>query len=143
KNSLSSMSTRQPGTNDIVLPSFKTPNSMLPAIDAGCPNSPGGVVCNTFMLHETGMAAGSHFVPSRDRSNVAPSSSKQQKISPEAAHFRSGVFNVSTEKPPAVAGALLGALCNHGLGGPVSLDVPEPNAAGLALARRLGMEPAF
>jgi hypothetical protein len=41
------------------------------------------------------------------------------------------------------AGALLGALCNHGLGGPVSLDVPEPNAAGVALARRLGMEPAF
>jgi hypothetical protein len=41
------------------------------------------------------------------------------------------------------AAALLGALCNHTQGGPVYLDVPEPNLAGLALTRRWGMEPVF
>jgi GNAT superfamily N-acetyltransferase len=41
------------------------------------------------------------------------------------------------------AEALFVALCNHGLGGPVYLDVPEPNRAGMALARRHGMAPEF
>jgi GNAT superfamily N-acetyltransferase len=41
------------------------------------------------------------------------------------------------------AEAILCGLCNHGLGAPVYLDVPEPNTAGTTLARSLGMEPSF
>ena len=41
------------------------------------------------------------------------------------------------------ADALFAALCNHCLGDPVSMDVPEPNRAGLALAQRYGMAPEF
>jgi hypothetical protein len=41
------------------------------------------------------------------------------------------------------AEALFVALCNHGQGGAVYLDVPEPNRAGMALARRFGMAPEF
>ena len=41
------------------------------------------------------------------------------------------------------ADALFSALCNHALGEPVSMDVPEPNRAGLALAQRYGMTPEF
>lgn len=41
------------------------------------------------------------------------------------------------------ADALFAALCNHGLDDPVSMDVPEPNRAGLELTRRYGMTPEF
>ena len=41
------------------------------------------------------------------------------------------------------AEALLHALCNYAHGGPVSLDVPEPNTTGVALAKRFGMAPVF
>jgi hypothetical protein len=43
----------------------------------------------------------------------------------------------------SVADALLAALCNRGLGNPISMDIPEPNRAGMSLARRLGMTPEF
>lgn len=45
-------------------------------------------------------------------------------------------------RDPATAEALALALI-EGAGGPVALDVPEPNAAGAALARRLGLAPVF
>jgi GNAT superfamily N-acetyltransferase len=35
------------------------------------------------------------------------------------------------------------ALCNHALGQQVSLDIPEPNAAGIAMANEFGLQPAF
>lgn len=38
---------------------------------------------------------------------------------------------------------LLVALSNHALGEPVSLDIPEPNSASIAMAKALGMEPSF
>jgi hypothetical protein len=41
------------------------------------------------------------------------------------------------------AGALFRAFLNEAGGGPVFIDVPEPNQAGLALARRHGLEPVF
>jgi hypothetical protein len=41
------------------------------------------------------------------------------------------------------AEALFAALCNHGAGEPVFIDVPEPNRAGLSLAARYGMTPEF
>ncbi|WP_165073452.1 GNAT family N-acetyltransferase [Paludisphaera rhizosphaerae] len=42
-----------------------------------------------------------------------------------------------------VAEALFQALCNAGIGESVYLDVPEPNAAAMALAHRHGMTPEF
>jgi hypothetical protein len=42
-----------------------------------------------------------------------------------------------------IAEALLGALTSRLAGDDISLDVPEPNAAGVALARRAGLEPIF
>lgn len=44
---------------------------------------------------------------------------------------------------PAAALRLLDALLQRAGPGPVFLDVPEPNAAGIALARSLGLEPCF
>jgi hypothetical protein len=41
------------------------------------------------------------------------------------------------------AEALFAAFCNHALGEPVSLDIPEPNTAGVTSAQRLGMTPVF
>jgi hypothetical protein len=41
------------------------------------------------------------------------------------------------------ADALFSALCNQGLGGPVYMDVPEPNRAGLSLTGRYHMTPEF
>jgi hypothetical protein len=41
------------------------------------------------------------------------------------------------------AEALFAALCNQGLGGPVYMDIPEPNRAGMALADRHAMTPDF
>jgi hypothetical protein len=43
----------------------------------------------------------------------------------------------------SIALELFTALCNHALGEPVSLDIPEPNAAAIVLAKEFGMEPAF
>lgn len=42
-----------------------------------------------------------------------------------------------------VAATLFGALADKGRDAPVSLDIPEPNRAALALAGRLGMVPEF
>ncbi len=42
-----------------------------------------------------------------------------------------------------VADVLLRALADEGRGGPVFLDVPEPNAAGVKLAKRHGMSATF
>lgn len=42
-----------------------------------------------------------------------------------------------------IADALFAALCDRGRGGPVYLDIPEPNREGLALAARCGMAPEF
>jgi len=42
-----------------------------------------------------------------------------------------------------VAETLFSALCSAGIGEPVYLDVPEPNADAMALARRHGMTPEF
>lgn len=42
-----------------------------------------------------------------------------------------------------VAGSLFAALCNHGVGYPVYMDVPEPNRSGMSLASRRGMAPEF
>lgn len=44
---------------------------------------------------------------------------------------------------PAIAEALFAALCNHAVGEPVSLDIPEPNQAGLRLAAKYDMQPVF
>lgn len=44
---------------------------------------------------------------------------------------------------PDAAADLLGDLAADAEGEPLMLDVPEPNAAGLALARRAGLEPVF
>jgi hypothetical protein len=44
---------------------------------------------------------------------------------------------------PAAASRLLDALLQRAGPGPVYLDVPEPNAGGIALARRFGLEPCF
>jgi GNAT superfamily N-acetyltransferase len=45
---------------------------------------------------------------------------------------------------PAVASAILARLAEHaGSGTTVYLDVPEPNSAGVALARSQGLEPVF
>lgn len=47
-------------------------------------------------------------------------------------------------RDPAIATAILGRLAEHaGTGTTVFLDVPEPNAAGVALARSQGLEPVF
>ena len=43
----------------------------------------------------------------------------------------------------ATAERLLAALLAHVDDGPVFLDVPVPNAEGIALARDLGLEPVF
>lgn len=42
-----------------------------------------------------------------------------------------------------VAESLYLALCNHGLNAPVYLDIPEPNAAGMDMAKRYGMDYVF
>jgi GNAT superfamily N-acetyltransferase len=42
-----------------------------------------------------------------------------------------------------IAEVLFVALCNHAVGEPVSIDIPEPNQAGMALAARHGMQPNF
>lgn len=44
---------------------------------------------------------------------------------------------------PDIAEALFGALCNHAIGEPVSIDIPEPNQAGMKLAARHDMRPDF
>ncbi|MEY2687211.1 MAG: hypothetical protein RL375_1409 [Pseudomonadota bacterium] len=44
---------------------------------------------------------------------------------------------------PAIAELLLAQLCTRLVGEQVQLDVPEPNAAGLALAARFGWQEAF
>ncbi len=42
-----------------------------------------------------------------------------------------------------VAEALYQALCNHGLNEPVYLDIPEPNTAGIEMAKRYEMDYVF
>ena len=42
-----------------------------------------------------------------------------------------------------IAEALFNALCNHAIGEPVSIDIPEPNQAAMALAVRHDMRPNF
>lgn len=44
---------------------------------------------------------------------------------------------------PEIAETLFDALCNHAIGEPVSIDIPEPNQAGKALAVRNEMQPNF
>ena len=40
-----------------------------------------------------------------------------------------------------IANALFAVLCNSGVGGPVFMDIPEPNRPGLSLAGGHGMAP--
>lgn len=63
-------------------------------------------------------------------------------IRPSRHGFRIGPLSADT---PAVADALVATLLRdvEFRDAPVFLDVPEPNAAALALARRLGLAPAF
>jgi GNAT superfamily N-acetyltransferase len=42
-----------------------------------------------------------------------------------------------------IAEALFGGLCNHAIGEPVSIDIPEPNQAGLRLAAKHDMRSDF
>jgi GNAT superfamily N-acetyltransferase len=44
---------------------------------------------------------------------------------------------------PEIAEALFDALCNHAIGEPVSIDIPEPNQAALRLAAKHDMRPEF
>ena len=44
---------------------------------------------------------------------------------------------------PEIAEGLVSALCNHAVGEPVSIDIPEPNQAAAALAARHDMRPDF
>jgi RimJ/RimL family protein N-acetyltransferase len=44
---------------------------------------------------------------------------------------------------PEIAEALYGALCNHAIGEPVFIDIPEPNASGLKLAAKHDMRSEF
>ncbi|HEX2448378.1 MAG TPA: GNAT family N-acetyltransferase [Methyloceanibacter sp.] len=44
---------------------------------------------------------------------------------------------------PEIAEALYGALCNHAIGEPVFIDIPEPNQAGLKLAAKHHMRSDF
>jgi GNAT superfamily N-acetyltransferase len=44
---------------------------------------------------------------------------------------------------PNIAEALLDALCNHGIGEPVAMDIPEPNQAATLLAARNAMRGDF
>ena len=44
---------------------------------------------------------------------------------------------------PEIAESLFDALCNHAVGEPVSIDIPEPNQAGKALAARHEMQSNF
>jgi hypothetical protein len=44
---------------------------------------------------------------------------------------------------PEIAEALLGALCNHAIGEPVSIDIPMPNQAAMTLAAKHDMRPEF
>jgi GNAT superfamily N-acetyltransferase len=44
---------------------------------------------------------------------------------------------------PEIAESLFDALCNHAVGAPVSIDIPEPNQAGNALAVRNEMQSNF
>ncbi|MDG3006813.1 GNAT family N-acetyltransferase [Paludisphaera mucosa] len=61
-------------------------------------------------------------------------------IRPCRTGFKIGPLFAEDER---AADALFAALGNHGLGGPVYLDVPEPNRDGMALAGRYGMTPEF
>lgn len=63
-------------------------------------------------------------------------------IRPSRLGFRIGPLSADT---PIIADALVASLLGAARIGdaPVFLDVPEPNAAALALARRLGLAPAF
>ena len=44
---------------------------------------------------------------------------------------------------PEIAEALFGALSNHAIGEPVSIDIPEPNQAAAKLAAKRGMTGDF